>query len=122
MIRATSCPTMNVLSRRTSVLHCLHQSCGQLSRFWDQSCPLNGALSHTSTRCASPSPTAVVTPAAVVVVATPTNIEAIPTLAVPAVVTVGASLFSPVAFCQLFVRGSTTRRARGARLRLSARL
>ena len=79
----------------------------------DQSCPLGGTLRHTGTRCA-------VTPAAVVVVATPTIFTATPTVAVPAVATVAASLFPPVSFCQLFPRDSAKRQGRGPRRGLSA--
>ena len=79
----------------------LCQSCGQLPRLLDRNCPLGGALRHTSTRCA-------VTPAAAVVVATPTIFAATPTVAVPAVATVAASLFPPVKFRQLFLRGLET--------------
>ena len=63
--RLTSRPMLNVISRHSPALRYLRQSCGQLPRLLDQSCPLGGALRHTSTRCP-------VTPAPVVVVATPT--------------------------------------------------
>ena len=102
---------LNVLSRDFSALRCLRQSCGQLPRLLDQSCPLGGALSQTSTRCTSPPPTTAVTPAAVAVVATHTIFAATPTVAVSAVATVAASLFPPVLFCQLFLRGSAKDRA-----------
>ena len=104
---------LNVLSRYSSALRCLCQRCGHLPRLLDQSFLLGGALSHTSTRCA-------VTPAAVVVVATPTIFAATPTVAVPAVATVAASLFPPVSFCQLLLRGSVKRQGRGPRRGLSA--
>ena len=91
--RLTSRPTLNILSRRSSALRCLRQSCGQLPRLLNQRCPFIGAVSYTSTRCASPASTIAVTPAAVVVVATPTIFAATPTVAVPAVATVAASLF-----------------------------
>ena len=80
-------------------LRCLRHSCGQLPRLLDQRCPLGGAVSHTSTRCASAASTTGVTPAAVVVVATPTIFSATTTVAVPAVATFAASLFPLVAFC-----------------------
>ena len=51
-------------------------------------------------------PTTAVTPAAVVVVATPTTFAATLTIAVPAVASVAASLFPPVSFCQHLFRGS----------------
>ena len=57
---------------RSTALRCLRQSCGQLPRLLDKGCHLIGALSHTSTRCASTATTPAVTPAVVVVVATPT--------------------------------------------------
>ena len=118
--RLTTRPTLNVLSRHFSALRCLRQSCGQLPRLLDQSCLLGGALSHTSTRCASPASTPAVTPAAVVVVATPTIFAATPAVAVPAVATVAASLFPPVSFCQLFLWGSAKRQDRGPCRGLSA--
>ena len=59
------------LPRYSSALRRLRQSCGQLPRLLKQSFSLGGALSHTSTRCASPASTTAVT-LAVVVVVTPT--------------------------------------------------
>ena len=79
-----------------------------------QSILLGGALSHT-TQCASPASTTSVTPAAVMVVATPTVFAATLTLAVHAIATVAASLFSQVAFRLLFLRGSARIRSRGHR-------
>ena len=79
----------------------------------DQSCPLGGVLRHTSTQCA-------VTPAVVVVVATPTIFAPTPTVGVPAIVIVAASLFPPVSFCQLFLRESAKRQGRGPLRGLSA--
>ena len=100
--RLTSRPTLNVLSRHSSALGRLRQGCGQLPRVVDQSFPLGGALSTPRTRFA-------VTPAAVVVVATPTILANTPTFAVSAAATDAASLLPPVLFCQLFLLGSAKR-------------
>ena len=113
--RLTSRPTLNVLSRRSSALRCLVQSCGHCPCCCDQICLLSGALSHHQHpmrflrlhhRCH---------PAAVVVVATLTIFAATLTATVPAIATVAASPFSPVAFRQLFLRGSAERKGRGPR-------
>ena len=69
--------------RRLTALRCLRQSCGQLPRLLDQSCQPGGALSHTSTRCASAATTPAVTPAVVVVVATSTVLLPSPRLGAP---------------------------------------
>ena len=97
-MRLTSRPTLNV-----PLAPLLHPplpppELRPLPWLLDQSCPLGGGLSHTSTRCASPTSSTAVTPAAVVVVATPTIFAATPTSAIPAVATVAASLFSLVSF------------------------
>ena len=78
-------------------------------------CPLGGALSHTSTRYASPASTTAVTPVAVVVVATLIIFATTPSVAVLAVRNVVTPLFLPVASRQL-VRQSLARR-RGRRPR-----
>ena len=70
---------------------------------------LGGTLSHTSTQCAFPGSITATTPAAVVLVATPTMFAATPTVAVSAGATVAESLFPPVLFRQLFLRGSSKR-------------
>ena len=111
---------MNVLSCRSYALRCLRQSCGQLPPLLDQRVHLGGALSHTSARCASPASTIAVTPAVLAVVVTPTMFAAAPTVAVPAVATVAASLFPPLSFCQFFLRDSAKRQGRGPLLGLSA--
>ena len=111
---------LNVFLRRSSAFRCLRQSCGQLPQLLDQSCLLGGALSLTSTRCASTASTMAVTPAAMVVVATPTTFAATPTVAVPAVATVAASLLPLIAFRPIFLRGSARRRGRGPRRGTSA--
>ena len=61
-----------------------------------------------------------VTAAAVVVVATPTICAATLTIAVPVVVTVPASQFPPVSFCQFFLWGSAKRNGWGPCRGLSA--
>ena len=99
--------------RHSSALCCLRQSCSQPPRLLNQGCPLGGALRHTSNRCT-------VTPAAVVVVATPTIFAANPMVAVPTVATVAASLFPPVSLCQLFLQSSAKTQGRGPRRGLSA--
>ena len=77
-------------NRRSSGIGCLHQSGGQLPLLLDQSCSLGGALSYTRTRCASPASTTAVTPAVVVVVATPNIFADTPTVAVSTVAAVAA--------------------------------
>ena len=111
---------MNVLSRRPYALRCLRQSCDQLPPLLDQGVSLGGALIRTSTGWASSASTTAVTPAVVVVVVTPTMFAAAPTVAVPAVATVAASLFPLLSFCQLFLRGSDKRQGRGPLRGLSA--
>ena len=113
--KLTSLPTLKVLSCRSSAFRCLHQTCGHCAGCCDQRFPLGGALSHTSTRCASPPSTTAVAPAAMVVVATPTIVAATSEVTTPngtvaTATTVAASLFAPVAFRQLLLRGSARRR------------
>ena len=109
--------TLNVLSLYSSALR---QSCGQLPRLLGQRCLLSDVPSHASARCASPASTTVVPPAAEVVVATLTIFAATPTVAIPAVTTVAASLFPPASFGQLVLQGSAKRQGRGPRRGLSA--
>ena len=114
--RLTIRPTLNVLSRRPSALRCLRHSCGHCPGSCDQGCPLGGALCHHQHPTRLPHLHHHCHPRGGGSGRHPhRRFAATPTGAAPAVATVAASLFPPVSFRQLFLRGSARRRGRGPR-------